>query len=206
MRKHVPACALVLAVVLAAAAGLRAAEAAPASASAPELLRIPLIGGLYTAEAPADWHLEERGSDLTAAFSGPAGAGSSSGTLIIAAPNPLIEIEDAAACNRRAAESLLKSFRNGVVTKEETADLGGRPAHTVWIAFKAGEKAFLGWSRTVGIDGGPMQAMAMAPMGGFAEFMKTAEPIFTSCEVDPDRLRANENLLTEIGRKILEQF
>lgn len=180
-----------------------AAEAPPA----PELLRIPLIAGLYTVEAPATWRLEESGKDLTATFSKAADAPAADGTLIIAAPNPLIR--DAAAYNRKAAESLLKTFDNGTITKEESTTENGRPAHTIWFAFKAGHKAFLGWSRTMefpesntGINA-PVQAMALASMSAFAEFMKTAEPILASCELHPAMLQENTDLLTEVGQKIL---
>ncbi len=138
------------------------------------------------------------GADLTAAFSESAGA---DGTLIIAAPNP--SVEDAAAYNRRAAEALLKSFGNGVITKEASTASGARPTHTTWIAFKAGKKAFLGWSRTMEFDGVAVQAMALATMGKFAAFMKTAEPILETCELDADMLKENADLLAEVGQKIL---
>lgn len=165
------------------------------------LVRVPVIGGLYTVEAPSDWHLEESGDDLTATFAEEPDA---DGALVIAAPNPAApNITD---YNRLAANALLATFGNGIIVQEEEGETDGFPSHTLWIEFEVDGAPYLGWSRTIDFDGIAVQAMTLATAGKFVPYMDTAGPILDSYELDPDMVEENIELLSEVGKKVIANF
>jgi hypothetical protein len=189
-------CVLTLALFLA-AAGTHAAEGESG------LLRIPLIGGLYSVEAPATWHLEESGADLTATLSE---TKSSRAALVIAAPNPAVA--DTAEHNRRAAESLLASFADGKITHEQEEIRSGAHAHALWFEFTAADAPFAGWSRTTEYPDAAVavQAMTIAPAEEFRTFMRSASPVLDSYVLDAAMAEENADLLKEVGEKIIKGF
>ncbi len=190
-------CVLTLALFLA-ATGVRAAEGGSA------LLRIPLIGGLYTVEAPGDWHLEERGSDLTAAFSAEK---DSPAALVIAAPNPAIS--DAAGHSRLVAAALIAPFGSGKITHEQEEIRDETRAHALWFDCETASRIpFRGWVRTtVHPDAGAsVRTAAVAPAENFDAFMRSIRPILDSYELDAAMAKENTDLLREVGEKIIESF
>lgn len=187
---------LMMAVLLAAACLGRAAED-----GADELIRVPLLDGMYTVEAPGDWHLEVSGDDFTATFQEAPGA---DGTLVIAPPNPVVD--DIAEYNKMSVESLLHVFGNGEITDENDRKAGRYPASTHMFEFKVEDSPFVGWARTVDIDGYAVQTMAVASPAKYVAFMEKAGAIADSYVIDLDEADGFMAELRRLGRRSYDEI
>lgn len=191
----------ILAILLSLASVCASAGDEATDATNLNLVRVPILNGIYTIEAPSEWHLEISGDDLTATFAEEPDA---DGTLIISAPNPAVK--DIKEYMRQAAGSLLESFGNGEIVQDEEKEIDGFRAYTVWFSLRANETDFLGWGRTIDFDGVAVQAMTLSTGGKFNSYMQIAEPIFDSYELDVEMVEENIDLLREIGRKVLKSL
>lgn len=191
---------IILAVLMAMAVGT--AFAAEEKKDNPlDLTRVPILDGIYSVEAPGDWHMEVSGDDLTATFAEEPDA---DGTLVIAAPNPAVK--DIKEYTQLAAGALMRAFGNGEIVQEKRDEIDGFPAYTLWFAFKTDDVEFLGWGRTIDVDGIAIQAMTLSTAKNFVPYMQIAGPIFDSYELDADMVSENIDLLEQVGKKVLEDL
>lgn len=191
----------ILAVVLTAASLCSYASGEESAAVTLNLVRVPILNGIYSVEAPSNWHLEISGDDLTATFAEEPDA---DGTLIISAPNPAVA--DIKQYTQQAAKALLDGFGNGEIVQEKEEEIDGFPVYTLWFAFKVDETEFLGWGRTIDFDGVAVQAMTLSTASQFVPYMQIAGPIVDSYELDADMVEENTELLEQIGRKVLKNL
>lgn len=166
-----------------------------------DVVRVPVLDGIYSVEAPGEWHVEVSGKDYTATFSEEPG---SDGTLVIAPPNPMVE--DIEEYTRLSIEGLFRAFGNGDIDEENHDEVGGYPAYTAIFLFKAGDEPFIGWARTIDIEEYAVQAISLTSAKNYVEFMQRAGDIVDSYELDLDEARANSVVLRRIGRQTLHDL
>lgn len=172
--------------------------AAVAADGADEVVRVPILEGVYSVEAPADWNLDVSGEDLVATFSEKPGA---DGTFVIAPPNPMAK--DIKSYTRMAVTSFLKVFGNGEITDENERKVAGFPAYNALFTFTTDGTPFVGWARTVDIEGYAVQSMAVVSAKNYVGFMEKAGPIADSYELNLDEVEAHLDELKSVGRETM---
>lgn len=166
-----------------------------------DVVRVPVLDGIYTVEAPGDWHLEISGDDFTATFSEKPGA---DGTLVIAPPNPIVD--DVKDYTQMSIEGLFNAFGNGEISEENERNVGKFPAYTAVFSFKSGDNPFKGWARTVELDGYAVQAIFVVSEARYDAFMEKARSIANSYELDVDEADAFLPELKRIGRRAYDEL
>lgn len=166
-----------------------------------EVVRVPVLDGIYSVEAPGDWHLEISGEDFTATFSEDIGT---DGTLVIAPPNPVVD--DVTEYTQMSIKGLFNVFDNGEITEESERNIGKFPSYTASFSFKAQDEPFKGWARTVELDGYAVQAIAVVSAKKAEAFMKKALAIANSYELDVDEADAFLPELKRIGRRSYDEL
>lgn len=174
---------------------------ANAGDEADDLVRVPVLDGVYTVEAPGDWHLEVSGDDFTATFSEAPGA---DGTLVIAPPNPVVD--DVREYTNMSIQGLFKAFGNGEIMEENDRNIGKFAAYTAMFGFKVEDNPFMGWARTVDLDGFAVQTIAIVSAKKYVAFMQKAGDIADSFELDVDEAEAFLPELKRVGRKAYDDL
>ncbi len=189
--------AAMAAVTVGCGAGVRAGEAGVDM----DMVRVPLLEGVYSVEAPGNWRVTVSADDYTATFSEPDGKG---GTLVIAPPNP--EVDDLKDYTQLSVKALTKSFGGGQIMEEKRRTLDGIPAYYCIFMFKSNNEEFLGWAGTSKNSGYGVHAIAAASAEKYPAFMVTAGKILESYELDQDEVALHHDKLVELGRKSYEDL
>lgn len=187
--------------VIAAVMGIACCWGAYSGDAVEDVVRVPILDGIYSVDAPGDWHLEISGDDFTATFSEKPGA---DGTLVIAPPNPVVD--DVKEYTQMSIEGLFNAFDNGEIIEESEKKLGRYPSYTATFSFKSRDSAFKGWARTVELDGYAVQAIMVVSAGKFDTFAETARSIANSYELDVDEADAFLPELKRIGRRSYDEL
>lgn len=199
---------LMLAVLMTACCwGVKAGEdAETGDAAATEIagmVRIPILHGIYTVEAPEEWHLEVSGVDFTATFSEGAMPMGPDGTLVITPPNPVVD--DVKLYTKLSVQGIMNYFEDGEVVEEDDKNIGKFPSFAATFKFKAEDTPYMGWSRTIEMDGYAVQMITLAAEAKFASFMETALAIADSYVLDVDEADAFAPELKRLGRRIYDE-
>ncbi len=166
-----------------------------------DLVRVPLLEGMYSVEAPGNWRVTVSAEDYTATFSEPGGKG---GTLVIAPPNP--EVDDLKDYTQLSVKALTKTFGGGQIMEEKRRTLDGIPAYYCIFMFKSNNEEFLGWAGTSKNSGYGVHAIAAASAEKYPAFMISAGKILESYELDKEETHLHRDKLVELGRKSYEDL
>jgi hypothetical protein len=161
---------------------------------AAETVRIPLLNGIYSVEAPGDWYMEQSPDGESAYFATAMGADS---MLVFSAPNPTIE-GDIEAYAEKQREVLFKTMGGGEIIRQDKKEFKGYPAIFAHVSVPGGQ----GLMNVFDVDGAAVLCLVLSPDGEFDEFIGDAIEIIDSYEIDEGVLEDNMDLLKELGEKI----
>lgn len=163
-----------------------------------ETIRVPVLDGVYSVEAPEEWHLEISGEDFTATFKErPDG----DAALVIAPPNPVVD--DIAEFTKMAVQGVFNAFDSGEFKDEDDKNIGKFPAYATTFTFKVGDAEFSGWARTIDFDGFAVQTMAASKNPAF---MEAALQIADSYVLDMDEADLLMPQLKRLGRRAYDEI
>lgn len=173
-----------------------------ASAFAAETARVPLLNGVYSVAAPADWYFEQQDDGAAAMFTPKKG---SPEMVVFTAPNVTVG-DDYAEYAGVQAGLIFDMLGEGEVVGEEEEEFNGFPSVVFSYAVETGKGQMMGIGRVIDYDGAAVVAHAIAPAESFEELLPVFAEIIDSHEIHPEHIEDNAELLAEVAELLNRQI
>ncbi len=171
-------------------------------ARAADTARIPLLNGIYSLEAPTDWHVEQEPEGQSVMFSPEQGA---SQMVVVTAPNITVG-DDYAEYAGIQIGILFKLMGGGKVTAEEKGETDGFPSVAFSFSIPSGDSTIEGRANVVDFDGAAVLFIAICPADQLDEFLPAAGDIIDSYQLHPEAIEENKQVLADVAEKINQEI
>lgn len=162
------------------------------------MVRVPLLNGVYSVEAPAEWYVEQQDDGTGVTFAPEKGAPS---MVVITAPNLDVgnEIGEYAGVQMGL---LFKQIGGGEITGEEEGETDGNPSIFFSFSIPVGDTTLEGKANVVNYDGAAVLFVALAPAALEAEFLPIAGAIIDSYQLHPEAIKQQAAVIKQVSDKI----
>lgn len=167
-------------------------------AMAGETGRVPLLNGVYSLEAPANWWVEQEKDGTGVTFSPEK---DSPKAIFITAPNVTIG-DDYAEYAGVQMGILFKALGGGEITGEEEGETDGYPSIAFAFSIPAGDTTVEGRANVVNFDGAAVIFLVIAPADDIDEFLPIAGEVIDSYQIHPEAIETNAKVIAEVSEKI----
>ncbi|MCD8352621.1 MAG: hypothetical protein LUC93_18620 [Planctomycetaceae bacterium] len=168
------------------------------AANAAEVVRVPLMDGVYSVASPDDWWLEEEADGSAVTF---APTANSPTQVIFSAPNTKVDGDHADYANLQMG-MIFAMLDGGEITSEEDTTFSGRPCQTFAFTVPFGPGHIEGIGRAIDVGGAVAMMLALSPDDLAEEFLPRAREIMDTFELDQEAFENNRARLDELSERV----
>lgn len=162
------------------------------------MVRVPLLNGVYSVEAPAEWYVKQEDDGTGVTFTPEKGAPA---MVLITAPN--LDVGDEIGEYAGVEMGLLfKNLGAGEITGEEEGKTDGYPSIAFSFSIPANGTTLEGRANVVNYNGAAVMFIVLAPADILDEFLPIAAAIIDSYQVHPEAIKEQQDVVKSVSDKI----
>lgn len=172
------------------------------AANAAEVIRVPLMDGVYSVASPDDWWLEEEADGSAVTFAPTENAPTQ---VIFSAPNTKVEGDHADYANLQMG-MIFAILDGGEITMEEDATFSDRPCQNFAFTVPFGPGTIEGIGRAIDLGGAVALMLALSPDDLAGEFLPRAREIMDSFELNQAAFDKHRARLDDLSERVIAEL